>query len=175
MWKRRRTRKASAVPQQWEFRLRSSKSSPKAHTCVREGQSVTQCGGYIFVLGGHSSYAEFTPIQSAVLHVLKQKWVPLDLDVTETFHSACLVDDRIISVGGFDRFQHASDVFSNNLVTVYDITLGAYVYHQEALGLEAPPGIPNMCCRHIAEFFENKRYVVKSPFLYTLNGYLRIR
>ena len=169
MWNLRRAKKASALP--WEVRFNTIETA-EALTSVYKGQSVTQCGGYIIVLGGGFS------INNAMLDIPKREWVRLDQDFAATFHSASLVDDRIILVGGVGVFSN----FLDNIVTVYDTTLRAYVFHQRVLRssaggsllrspfrmqcrlaanarvyFERPQDMPRVCCKHIAEYFERKR------------------
>ena len=66
----------------------------------RSGHSATLCGHYVFVIGGGQDGVEDYYFPDAVLNLKTRKWANLGTNTTATFHTTCLVDDKLFCVGG---------------------------------------------------------------------------
>lgn len=131
-----------------------SDEDDQRYTVERSGQTVTQCGKFIFVLGGQETYALGEGhMEDAVLDTKREQWYPLPTVLGSTYHCACLVDDRIITIGGYEAQTHGD--FASMYAGIFDVVEGKL----EAQGSlwAGQKSLPKPCYRHIGQFFESKR------------------
>ena len=130
-----------------KFNIVRSEGAPSPSTDARYGHTVTQCGRYIFVLGGARIQLN---LRDAVLDVVKETWTPLPTSFFRAFHQACLVEDKIITIGGlptdFDQFLETT------CVGVFDLLAMAWSQTEYSSGTYS-----FISHRQSAEYFESKR------------------
>ena len=68
----------------------------------RLGMTTSLCGHLVFVLGGAkcTNEVQFVARKSAILNLQTKEWTPIEVELESWFHSTCLVDDRLIVIGG---------------------------------------------------------------------------
>lgn len=118
-------------------------------TNSRVGQSVTLCGKYVFVNGGVSHETEFG-IDDAVYDSVSDQWRRLRDSVWLHYHTACLVDDKIIALSGLNHRNQSA------MPNCLELDLASETIRPvETRAGKGEQVLP--CCRHIAAYIEWKR------------------
>lgn len=127
-------------------------------TIERGGHSATQVGRKVYVFGGYSDEAgRQTPQpQHCWFDLNTYEWETCEpvADVEEgiCYHTATLVDDRILVLGGFDEGRLT--YFSDFHVRWFDPVMNTYTR------VEGKGEVPTSRFRHVAGYFESKREVL---------------
>ena len=144
----------STLNLQWE----QVASPPQIWTIERGGHTATRIGDKVYIIGGYSDDAgrdEKQP-QYCLFNSNTNDWQLLEPigDKTEviSYHSATLVDDRILLLGGFD--EGSLTYFDRFHVRWYDPVLNTLTW------VECKGKVPSSRFRHVAGWFEVVRELI---------------
>lgn len=100
---------------EWE-KVDRSNQLPGSWTVERAGHTATLIGSRVYVVGGSSKQSKFLDPQYCYLNTITYEWTPMypqhdpNVENVSVYHSATLVDDRILLMGGIHRTGQAHTV-----------------------------------------------------------------
>ena len=118
----------------------------------RKGLTVTMCGRFLYVMGGHTGWIVRPPTLD-VLDTVTERWREVTAPLFLSWHTACLVDDKIFVLGGRSIVPHDD---STKLCGIFDIIDGTFESTATSL-FRSRGSTPTACYGQTAGFFESKR------------------